>query len=134
MSFEPVENDNSSAGGAGVLSARLVAGKGVRTVLTGSCGPVARRTLGAAGIDVIEGCGGTVSEVVDRFKSGQHQTEPLPDAMNNPSTGRGGGRGVGGGGRGTGGGGGRGMGMGGRGMGGRGMGRGGRGQGRGSGR
>ena len=72
MTFEAIENANSSlGGGAGIQSAQLMAQKGVKAVLTGNCGPNAHQTLSAAGIDVFVGCSGTVSEAVERFKSGQ---------------------------------------------------------------
>ena len=46
MTFETVENGNSSlGGGAGIQSARLMAQKGVKAVLTGNCGPNAHETL-----------------------------------------------------------------------------------------
>jgi predicted Fe-Mo cluster-binding NifX family protein len=72
MSLEAVGNESGSlGGGAGIQSAQLMANKGVKAVLTGNCGPNAHQTLSAAGIDVFVGCSGTVSEVVERFKSGQ---------------------------------------------------------------
>jgi predicted Fe-Mo cluster-binding NifX family protein len=72
MTFEAIENENGSlGGGAGIQSAQLMAQRGVKVVLTGNCGPNAHQTLSAAGVDVIVGCSGTVSEVIARFKSGQ---------------------------------------------------------------
>lgn len=68
MTFEAIENANSSlGGGAGIQSAQLMAQKGAKAVLTGHCGPNAHQTLCAAGIDVVVGCGGIVSEAVERF-------------------------------------------------------------------
>jgi len=72
MQFEAIENPNVNAmGGAGIQSAQLVANKGVEVVLTGSCGPNAFQTLQAAGTKVITGVAGTVSEAIERYKSGQ---------------------------------------------------------------
>jgi len=72
MQFEAIENPNLNAmGGAGIQSAQLVANKGVEVVLTGSCGPNAFQTLQAAGTKVITGVVGTVSEAIERYKSGQ---------------------------------------------------------------
>jgi predicted Fe-Mo cluster-binding NifX family protein/ferredoxin len=151
LNFEAIENPNLTLGsGAGIQSARLLAGRGIQHVLTGNCGPNAHQTLAAAGIGVIVGCSGSVRDVVEQYKAdrfslanepnvGSHfgmattssQMPEQPSAADPafaPGMGRGGGRGMGGGeGRGMG----RGMGMGrggGRGMGrggGRGMGRGG---------
>ncbi len=80
MTFEAIENANGAlGGGAGIQSAQLIARKGAGAVLTGSCGPNAHRTLAAAGIDVMVGCGGTVSEAVERFKAGQLVAASSPD-------------------------------------------------------
>lgn len=91
MSFEAVDNGNSLlGGGAGIQTAQLVAHKGAKAVLTGSCGPNAHQTLSAAGIEVFVGCSGTVSEVVAHFKAGQLQPASAPDAASH--SGMGGGR------------------------------------------
>jgi predicted Fe-Mo cluster-binding NifX family protein len=92
MSFEAVENGSSSlGGGAGIQSAQLIAQKGAKAVLTGNCGPNAHQTLSAAGIDVVVNCGGTVSEAVLRFKSGQLRAASAPNVASH--SGMGGGRG-----------------------------------------
>lgn len=71
MGFEAVDNGSAAlGGGAGIQAARLMVEKGVRAVLTGSCGPNAHQTLTAAGIEVFVGCEGTVAEAVERFRSG----------------------------------------------------------------
>jgi len=80
MSLETTENLGSSrGGGAGIQAAQLMARKGVKVVLTGNCGPNAHQTLGAAGIDVVVGCSGTVSEALRRFRSGQLQVASAPN-------------------------------------------------------
>jgi predicted Fe-Mo cluster-binding NifX family protein len=84
MSFEAIDNTNVSlGGGAGIQSAQLMAAKAVKVVLTGSCGPNAQQTLNAAGIEVVVGCNGTVSEVVERFKdctlAGKREREQRDD-------------------------------------------------------
>jgi predicted Fe-Mo cluster-binding NifX family protein len=154
-SFEAMENPNITlGGGAGIQSGQMMADKGVQALITGNCGPNAHKVLSAAGVDIITGASGLVSDAVEDFKAGKFAptSEPNVEAHFDPSAGAGqatgsqagigmgGGRGMGGGGgRGMGGGGGRGMGGGGgRGMGGgggrgKGGGRGGRGGGMGSG-
>jgi predicted Fe-Mo cluster-binding NifX family protein len=143
MSFEVLDNASQELGqGAGIQSARLMAEKGVKYVLTGNCGPNAHQGLSAAGIGVIVGCAGTVRDVAEQFKAGQLRpadqpnvpghagmtglggpspAPPMPQqGMPGPGQGMGMGRGRGKGrgmGRGRGGGGGGGMG-GGRGQGG----------------
>ena len=80
MSFEAVENSNSSAGsGAGIQSAQLVADKDAKVVLTGNCGPNAFRTLEAAGIQVVIGAVGTVREAVDEYKAGRLKSTGGPN-------------------------------------------------------
>ena len=59
-----------SGGGAGIQSAKLIADRGVKAVLTGNCGPNAHRTLTAANIDVIVGVGGTIEEAKAQYIAG----------------------------------------------------------------
>jgi predicted Fe-Mo cluster-binding NifX family protein len=92
MSFKAVANENSAlGGGAGIQSARLVVQEGARTVLTGNCGPNAHEALSAAGVEVVVGCSGTVSEVAERFKAGELRAVPAPNVA--PHSGMGGGQG-----------------------------------------
>jgi predicted Fe-Mo cluster-binding NifX family protein len=56
-----------------------MAQKGVKTILTGNCGPNAHQTLTAAGIEVIVGCSGTVFQSVERFKSGSLHPASAPN-------------------------------------------------------
>jgi len=119
MRFEALENPNISlGGGAGIQSAQFLANQGVGAVLTGNCGPNAFQTLKAAGIALIAGVAGSVSQAVERFRTGELRPAAEPSVASHfgmgGGMGAGGGRGMGGGGRM---GGGRGMGMGiGRGM------------------
>lgn len=113
LEFEAISNTNiSTSGGAGIQSAQLVAGKNIKAVLTGNCGPNAFSTLQAAGIEIITGVAGTVKDAIEQYKQGQLQatTKPTVEAKSgvnqvNMDTGRGSGAGMGrGGGRGMGGG------------------------------
>jgi predicted Fe-Mo cluster-binding NifX family protein len=53
MSFEVFDNENATlGGGAGVQSGQFVAGKGIKAVITGNCGPNAMQVLSAAGVQV----------------------------------------------------------------------------------
>jgi len=88
MRFEAVENASSSlGGGAGIQSAQLMAQKGAKVVLTGNCGPNAHQTLRAAGIDVVVGCSGTVSEAIERFKSGRLRAASAPNVASHSGMG-----------------------------------------------
>ncbi|HTP25221.1 MAG TPA: NifB/NifX family molybdenum-iron cluster-binding protein [Anaeromyxobacteraceae bacterium] len=90
MRFETVDNENNSlGGGAGIQTAQLLAHRGVKAVLTGSCGPNAHQTLSAAGIEVFVGSSGTVSDVVAGFKAGQLQPAAAPNVDSHPGMGRG---------------------------------------------
>jgi len=76
MKFEAIPNTASGAmSGAGIQAAQLVANRGVQTVLTGNVGPNAFQALSSAGISIITGVFGTVREAVEKFKSGQLQTD-----------------------------------------------------------
>jgi len=71
MDCSVFENDSLVAGsGAGISSARAIAGAGVQSVLTGNCGPDAERVLRSAGVRLYTGLTGTVAEVVDLFRKG----------------------------------------------------------------
>ncbi len=71
MKFEVVENPHAGASsGAGIQAAQLVAQKNVEVVLTGSCGPNSFETLKAAGVKVIVGLTGIVSEAVRKYAFG----------------------------------------------------------------
>jgi predicted Fe-Mo cluster-binding NifX family protein len=116
MEFEAVENPNiSSASGAGIQSAQLIANMGAKALLTGSCGPNAFQTLQAAGVEVIVGIMGGIKEAVEQYKAGKFQPIAQPNVPPHFGLGEGGAIGPGFGlGRGMG----RGMGSGmGRGMG-----------------
>jgi predicted Fe-Mo cluster-binding NifX family protein len=64
-----------------------MAQKGVKVVLTGNCGPNAYQTLNAAGIEVIVGCSGTVSEAVQRFKAGELRPVTAPSVASHSGMG-----------------------------------------------
>jgi len=87
MSFEAVANSNAAAGGgAGIQSAQSVAGRDVKAVLTGNCGPNAFRTLDAAGIKVVVGAAGTVREAVEAYKAGNLKAAGGPNVESHTGT------------------------------------------------
>jgi predicted Fe-Mo cluster-binding NifX family protein len=69
--FEALKNTNTDGRGAGVQSARMIASKGAKVLLTGKCGASAVRALSTERIEVVEGCSGTVREVIERYKAGE---------------------------------------------------------------
>ena len=98
MEFEAMDNSNAmAAGGAGISTAQMVAGKGVGVVLTGNCGPKAYQTLSAAGVQVITGVVGGVRDAVEAYKAGKLQpgAQPSVEAHFGMGMGRGMGRGMG---------------------------------------
>lgn len=71
-SHEAVDNASAAAGGgAGIATAQLMVDKGVRTVMTGDCGPNAYQVLSAAGIQVITNVTGTIKDAIEAYKSGK---------------------------------------------------------------
>jgi predicted Fe-Mo cluster-binding NifX family protein len=70
--FEIIDNQQNlnAAQGAGIQSAETIAGRGVRGVVTGHCGPKAFRVLSAAKIAVYSTEAPTVSEALRAFRSG----------------------------------------------------------------
>jgi len=94
MDFEAINNSSAdAASGAGIQAAQLVANKGVKLILTGSCGPNAFQTFQAAGVEIIVGVSGSVKQAVQQYKSGNlNQTS---QANVPPHFGMGRGRGMG---------------------------------------
>jgi predicted Fe-Mo cluster-binding NifX family protein/ferredoxin len=80
MEFEAIENPNIAlGGGAGIQSAQLMSEKGVKSVLTGNCGPNAFSVFGQAGIQVIVGVSGNIRNAVEQFKAGRFNLADGPN-------------------------------------------------------
>ena len=80
MQYEALENAGPSAGsGAGVSSAQMVIGKGVSAVLTGNCGPNAYQVLSAAGINIITGVSGKITDAIKDYQAGKFRTADQPN-------------------------------------------------------
>lgn len=91
--------------GAGIQAAQEVARQGATALITGNIGPNAMQTLSAANIDVyLHQSGGSVRDVVEKFKRGELTKIAAPSVQAHAGMGQGAGRG-GGQGRGRGGGG-----------------------------
>ena len=96
MEFEAVDNSNAmAAGGAGISTAQMIAGKGVGVVLTGNCGPNAYQTLSAAGVQVITGVSGVIKDAVEAYKAGRFQANAQPSVGAHYGMGTGSGMGMG---------------------------------------
>lgn len=80
LEFEVAANTNAKLdGGSGIKSAQLVITKGPSVVLTGKCGPNALQVLKNAGIIVVTGVMGSVSQVVQQFTAGSLKSTPSSD-------------------------------------------------------
>lgn len=80
LEYEALDNSSASAGGgAGISAAQMIAGKGVKAVLTGNCGPNAYQVLSAAGIEVVTGVAGRVGDAIQDFKSGRLKASSQPN-------------------------------------------------------
>ncbi|MFZ5993820.1 MAG: NifB/NifX family molybdenum-iron cluster-binding protein [Thermodesulfobacteriota bacterium] len=96
MEFEVVENPNVGAsGGAGIMTAKLIADKQIQAIITGSIGPNASRVLSAAGIQMVTGVTGKIRDAIEAFKSGRIEISPQPGIGRGMGMGMAGGRGMG---------------------------------------
>ena len=94
MQFEAIPNMASGAmGGAGIQAAQIIAGKGVKALITGNVGPNAFQALSAAGIQIITGAYGTVREAVEKYKKGELKGISAPTVGGHFGMGTGRGRG-----------------------------------------
>jgi len=71
--FEVVDNQQNlnAAQGAGIQSAETVARLGVKSIVTGHCGPKAFRVLLAAGIKIYTSDAPTVAAALELYRSGK---------------------------------------------------------------
>jgi predicted Fe-Mo cluster-binding NifX family protein len=104
MSESSIPNANVDASsGAGIQAAQEVAKQGALALITGNIGPNAMQTLSAANIEVYQHQGGgSVRDVVEKFKRGELMKIAAPSVPGHAGMGQG--RGPGGQGRGRGGG------------------------------
>ncbi|MHB8118253.1 MAG: NifB/NifX family molybdenum-iron cluster-binding protein [Methanothrix sp.] len=114
MSENSIPNSNVTASsGAGIQAAQEIAKQGVFALITGNIGPNAMQTLSAAKIDVYQHQeGGSVKDVVEKFRRGELTKITGPSVPGHASMGKGQGPAGQGRGRGGGLGGGRGAGAG----------------------
>lgn len=65
--------------GAGIQAAETVSRLNADLIITGHCGPKAFAVLKTAGIQVVTGAAGTVSEAVAAYQQGHLQPSDAPD-------------------------------------------------------
>ena len=81
MAFEVVENSQNLnlSWGAGIQASKTIVDNHVDVLITGNCGPKAFMVLERAGIKIVTGASGTITENIDKFKKGELQ----PSASSN---------------------------------------------------
>ena len=78
-SHKEISNEAIQASrGAGVQAAQIVANEGAEVVITGNIGPNAFNVLSQAGIKIITGVSGKVSEVVKKYLKGELKETTKP--------------------------------------------------------
>ena len=79
MDYELILNESQNEmGGAGIKAAERISRNDVKYVITGNVGPNAFQTLKAAGIKVISGVSGNISDVIDKFNRGELKEKNAP--------------------------------------------------------
>ena len=73
MDFKAVENTQNLnlPQGAGIQAGKAVADHHVDVLITGHCGPKAFKVLQSAGVKIVTGAGGTVTDAIEQFKKGE---------------------------------------------------------------
>lgn len=73
MEFEALENSQNMnlPQGAGIQAGKTIADRHVDAVITGHCGPKAFRVLQSAGVKIVTGALGKVSDAIDQFLKGE---------------------------------------------------------------
>jgi predicted Fe-Mo cluster-binding NifX family protein len=72
LEFEAIENPNIGLmSRAGTKSGHMMADRGVQFILTGNIGPNAFKALSAAGVQIVTGVKGTVTEAIHQLNSDQ---------------------------------------------------------------
>ncbi len=79
--FQVIDNTENvnAAQGAGVQTAAALARAGVKSLVTGHCGPKAFEVLTAAGITVYTSPAATVTAALEQLRSGALEPAPSPD-------------------------------------------------------
>ncbi len=83
MSVQVLENDGNRnlPRGAGIQAAAAVAQSGARVLITGNCGPKAFEVLRQAGIDVVTGAAGKISDLIEQYGSGRLRPAKEPNVQ-----------------------------------------------------
>lgn len=81
MATEVVENTQNLnlPQGAGIQAGKTIVDNHVNVLLTGNCGPKAFKVLQSAGVEVITGAKGRVSDVIAQYKNGELKSASCPN-------------------------------------------------------
>lgn len=73
MKFDVVENSQNLnlPQGAGIQAGKIIADNKVDVLVTGHCGPKAFKVLQNAGVKIMTGAHGKVTDVIGQFKDGE---------------------------------------------------------------
>jgi predicted Fe-Mo cluster-binding NifX family protein len=73
MAFQVVENSQNLnlPQGAGIQAGKTIVDNQVDVLVTGHCGPKAFKVLQQAGVKVVTGAGGTVTDAIKQFNDGE---------------------------------------------------------------
>ena len=83
MAFEVVENSQNLnlTQGAGIQAGKTIVDNHVDVVITGHCGPKAFKVLQQAGVKVVTGAGGRVTDAVAQFITGKLEISAEADVQ-----------------------------------------------------
>ncbi|MBW1767544.1 MAG: NifB/NifX family molybdenum-iron cluster-binding protein [Deltaproteobacteria bacterium] len=81
MSFEVIENTQNLnlSQGARIQTAQNIARHNPDVILTGNCGPKALKVLQAAGVEIVVGVQGKITDAVQAYLQGKYQTAKEPN-------------------------------------------------------
>lgn len=78
--IEAIQNPSTQqTGGAGIQAGQLIVSKGTEVVLTGNMGPNAFQVIQSAGIKVVTGVSGKISEALQAYKNGKFSPVANPN-------------------------------------------------------
>lgn len=81
MDFEVVENTQNlnRPQGAGIQAGKTVVDSHVDLLITGNCGPKAFDVLNQAGIGILTGASGTVTDAINAYRNGELEATKGPN-------------------------------------------------------
>ena len=81
MDFEVVENAQNlnRPQGAGIQAGKTIVDNHVDALITGNCGPKAFDVLNQAGVKILTGASGTISDAINSFRNGELESSNGPN-------------------------------------------------------